>query len=101
MKEKESHTYIGFVLIIAFGVIVYGVLKLNWHMYEIGAIFFIVAFVSGLIDRMSLDDITNEFIKGAQSVLLAALVVGMARGILIIVESGGIIDTVILGFFWH
>lgn len=96
-EEKKSHKYIGLVLIIAFAVIVYGVLKLGWFMFEIGAIFFIIAFVSGIIGRMSLDDITNDFIKGANSVLLAALVVGLARGILIIIENGGIIDTIILG----
>lgn len=95
--ERKSHKYIGLLLIVAFSVIIYGVLQLGWFMFEIGAIFFIVAFVSGIIGRMSLDDITNDFIKGASSVLLAALVVGLARGILIIIESGGIIDTIIFG----
>lgn len=96
-QEQKSHKYIGLVLVSAFGVIIYGVLQLGWFMFEIGAIFFIVAFVSGIIARMSLDEITNDFLKGASSVILAALVVGLARGILIIIESGGIIDTIILG----
>ncbi|HLR68566.1 MAG TPA: YfcC family protein [Virgibacillus sp.] len=94
---KKYHGYIGLLLIIAFGIIIYGVLKLGWFMFEIGAIFFVVAFVSGLIAKMSLDDITDNFIKGANSVLLAALVVGLARGILIIIENGMIIDTIIFG----
>src|SRR5699024_928180 len=94
---KKYHGYIGLLLIIAFGIIIYGVLKLGWFMFEIGAIFFVVAFVSSLIAKMSLDDITDNFIKGANSVLLAALVVGLARGILIIIENGMIIDTIIFG----
>lgn len=97
IEEKKEHKFIGLILILAFAVIVFGVLKLGWFMYEIGAIFFIVAIVSGLIARMSLNEISDNFVEGTKTVILAALVVGFARGILIIIESGGIIDTIIMG----
>lgn len=97
VKERKEHKIIGALLIAAFAVIVFGVLRLGWFMFEIGAIFFVIAIVSGLISRMSFDDISNNFIEGAKSVLMAALVVGLARSILIIIESGGIIDTIIMG----
>lgn len=95
-QEKKEHKYIGALLIGAFALIVYGVLKLGWFMFEIGAVFFIIAIVSGLLSKMSLDKITDNFIEGAKGVLMAALVVGLARSILIIIESGGIIDTIIM-----
>lgn len=95
--EKKEHKFIGLLLLTAFGVIIFGVLKLGWFMFEIGAIFFIVAIVSGLLARMSLNEIADNFVEGTKTVILAALVVGMARGVLIIIESGGIIDTIIMG----
>lgn len=95
--EKKEHKLIGLLLLIAFGAIIFGVLKLGWFMFEIGAVFFIIAIVSGLLARMSLNDIADNFVEGTKTVILAALVVGFARGILIIIESGGIIDTIIMG----
>ncbi|MCG7335266.1 hypothetical protein MHZ95_08255 [Sporosarcina sp. ACRSM] len=96
LEHRKEHKYIGALLIVAFALIVYGVLKLGWFMFEIGAVFLIVGIVSGLLSKMSLDTITDHFIEGAKSVLLAALVVGLARSIVIIIENGGIIDTIVM-----
>ncbi|MBR3121798.1 MAG: YfcC family protein [Oceanobacillus sp.] len=97
LEPKKEHKLIWILLIAAFGTITYGVLKLGWYLYEIGAIFFALALLSAVIGRISLNSMTETFVKGAQGVLLAALVVGLARSILIIIENGQIIDTISLG----
>src|SRR5699024_6647258 len=81
IQVTTRHKFICIALIISFGLIVYGVLQLEWYLFEIAAIFFAVGIVSGLISKISLNDMTDTFIKGAQGVLLAALVVGFARSI--------------------
>ena len=92
-EPKKEHKYTWILLFIAFGGIIYGVLKLGWFLFEIAAIFFAMGLAAAFISRMTMNQMTDTFIKGAEEVLAAALIVGLARSVLIIIENGGIIDT--------
>lgn len=50
---------------------------------------------AGFVDGLKPDDIAKEFIKGAAGITMGALVVGLARAILVILQDAMIIDTVI------
>lgn len=70
--------------------VIWGVIRHGYYIPEITSQFFIMGLVSGIIgvvfkmNEMTTDDIAKSFQKGAADLLGAALVVGMAKGILII-----------------
>lgn len=77
--------------------LVYGVFKYEWYITEIAAIFLAIGILSGIVSGMKLDDIAKHFIAGAKDMTMGALVVGLARGILVVMEGSLIIDTIVYG----
>ena len=92
---ERKHAVIGGVILAGFVLLVWGVLTQGWYMNEINGIFISIAFFSGLLTRMRLTTICRVFASGAGGVFAAAVTSGLARAILIILESGIVIDTVI------
>ncbi|MGL5287028.1 Uncharacterized membrane protein YfcC, ion transporter superfamily [Aeromonas sp. RU39B] len=79
----------------AFGVMIYGVAVLGWWMAEISGVFLASAIIVGLIARMSEEQITSNFIDGARDLLGVALIIGIARGIVVIMDKGMITHTIL------
>lgn len=92
---KTKHGVIGLVFLAGLAVIVYGVLRLGWFMTEIGAVFVMVALISAFIGQLPVNRLCQAFTRGCCNVMTGALVIGMARSILVIIEAGAIIDTII------
>jgi uncharacterized ion transporter superfamily protein YfcC len=80
-----------------FGFIVYAVQALDWWMAEMSGGFLLIGMVAMLISRMSLNEGARAFVRGAEGMVVAALVVGFARGIQVVLTDGQILDTVIHG----
>lgn len=98
IKEfSGTHKLVLLVFGVGMGILIFGVFKFGWYITEIAAIFLAIGIVSGLVSRMSLNDICMHFIAGAKDMTMGALVVGLARGILVVMESGLIIDTIVQG----
>ena len=85
------------LLLVTIVVLVCGVLECNWYIAEISALFFAMGIVAGIIDRQSADDIAKLFLAGCKDILSAALVVGLASGIIFILKDGHVIDTLLYG----
>ena len=66
-----------------------------WWFAELAALFLVMGIVIGIVGRMREADLVNTFIDGARDLLGVALVVGLARGISVIMTNGLIIDTVL------
>ncbi|MGG4219216.1 YfcC family protein [Paenibacillus jamilae] len=81
--------------IVTLGAIVWGILAKGWYMTEIGALFFALGIFVGIVTKMSQKEIAENFVKGCGEFIYAAVIIGLARGILIIAEQGMIIDTVL------
>jgi uncharacterized ion transporter superfamily protein YfcC len=64
-------------------------------MARMGALFLGAAIVIGLIGRLGEKGLTGSFVDGARDLLGVALVVGLARGIVVIMEQGLIADTIL------
>ncbi|MBQ9417709.1 MAG: YfcC family protein [Bacteroidales bacterium] len=77
--------------------LVVGVLKFGWYIAEISALFLAMGIVSGILDRQSADDIAKLFLAGCKDILSAALVVGLASGIIFILRDGRVVDTLLYG----
>ena len=75
--------------------IIWGLVVQGWYMNEISGIFLAMGLLSGIIAGMSEKEIAAEFVNGLADFAFSAVVVGLARGILVIAEGGMIIDTVL------
>lgn len=84
-----------FVFISCFIIMVYGVIKLDWWFVEMTSVFFAGAIIIGFIARINEGTFVNTFIKGATSLLGVAFIIGIARGITILMEDGLISDTLL------
>ncbi len=91
------HILILVLLFVTIVALVVGVLKFNWYIAEISALFLAMGILAGIIDRQGADDIAKLFLAGCKDILSAALVVGLASGIIFILRDGRIIDTMLYG----
>lgn len=78
------------LIVLVFGVIVYG-----WYIAEISAVFFATGIAVGIAGKLSTKEITGSFIQGAKDLMATALIIALARGILIIATDGKIIGTIL------
>lgn len=92
---RLSHKLILLTLAVGVGVIVWGVLAKGFWITEIAAVFLAVGLLSGFIGRLSGDEMADAFIQGAKDMMGAALMLGLAKGIVILAENAGIIDTIL------
>ena len=89
-----------FILTLLFGTVYYlvvGVLGYGWYIMEIATLFLFMGVCSGVSIGKSASDIAKLFIEGMGDILSAAVVVGLAAGIVIVLQDGGIIDTILYG----
>lgn len=73
--------------------IIWGLVTQGWYMNEISAIFLAMGLFAGIIAGFSQQEIAQEFVAGIADFAFSAIVVGLARGILVIATDGMIIDT--------
>ncbi|MFP3324729.1 C4-dicarboxylate ABC transporter permease [Planococcus sp. SIMBA_160] len=91
------HGMVFLFLAIGLGVNVYGVFEWDWYLTELAASFIIIGFAAGLVGNLGVNRMFDAFIDGMKLVVFGALIVGFARAILVIMEQGVIMDTMIYG----
>ena len=74
---------------------IYGVSKLGWWFGEMTALFLGVTIVMAFLAKLSEKDFVDEFVKGASDLLGVALLIGISRGITIIMDNGLISDSIL------
>lgn len=92
---------------LAFLIMIYGVIPwsdlglplptMGWWFGEFAALFLGFGILIGLVGKLGEAELSETFIKGARDMLGVALVIGLARGISVIMNNGLIIDTIL---FW-
>jgi len=65
------------------------------YILEIATLFFAMGLAAGIAMNNSPNDIVKLFLEGVKDILPAAMVVGLAGGIIVILEDGQVIDTVL------
>lgn len=83
------------VFVASIGILIYGVIQHGWYFDEISALFLGMAIVAAIIGKMGLNGFANSLAKGMADVAAGALVVGIARGILVVLTDGNIIHTIL------
>ncbi|HTP01277.1 MAG TPA: YfcC family protein [Anaerolineales bacterium] len=99
------HKIILGLFFLAFVVMMYGVIPWSdlgislptwwWWFPEMTASFLLFAIVIGIVGRLSEKNLVETFIDGARDMLGVALIIGVARGITVIMTNGQITDTVL------
>ena len=92
---KSSRMFILNMLMFCILFMVVGVMGYGWYLQEICALFLALAVASGFAAGYSADDIAKEFIAGAKDIFSAALIIGFAAGIIVILKEGQVIDTML------
>ena len=98
LAEATLSTRQKLVLVIfaaTFAVMIWGVSTQGWWMAKMGALFFGASLVVGVVAWMGEKRFTGAFVDGARDLLGVALVIGLARGIVVIMEQGRISDTIL------
>ena len=103
MSGRQKAILVTFGL--AFGIMMYGVIPwedmgiglptLWWWFPEMTALFILFSVIIGLIGRLGEGELTDAFVDGARDLLGVALIIGIARGITVVMNNGGITDTVL------
>ncbi len=93
--RKSVHFFILNLLLFTIIFLIVGVMGYGWYIMEIATLFFAMGIFSGIAYNKSANDITKLFLEGVSDILSAALIVGLAGGILIVLEEGQIIDSIL------
>ena len=88
------------ILIFTIVFMVIGVMGFGWYLPEICALFLAMSIAAGISAGYSSDRIAKEFVAGAKDIFSAALIIGLAAGIIVILKDGKVID-IMLGSLAH
>ena len=95
--RKTVHYFVLTLLFATVYFLIVGVLGYDWYIMEIASLFLVLGIASGLAVNKSASEIAKLFLEGMGDILSAAVIVGLAGGIVIVLQDGGIIDTILYG----
>ena len=90
----NHHTAIILVCGAIFGFILFAVQQYGWWMADMAGGFFLMGIAAMLIARLPLDEATDAFVDGMRDMVVAALVVGFARGISVVLTEAQVMDII-------
>jgi len=93
--RKSVHFFLLQMLAFTVLFLITGVMGYSWYIMEIASLFFAMGVFAGLSLQKSSGDLVRLFMEGVKDILPAALIVGLAGGIIIILEDGQVIDTIL------
>jgi hypothetical protein len=78
-----------------FAVMIWGVSLGGWWMAEMSGLFLFAGIGIGLVGRLGEKGLVEAFVGGARDLLGVALIIGLARGIVVVMDAGHITDTIL------
>lgn len=96
-KLNLRHKLILFGLVATIALAVWGISQHGWYLYELGAIFIGWGIFTVITGRLGADEASNAFIEGVKDLASTAVLVGVARGIALIMEDGQILHSLVYG----
>lgn len=83
------------IFTLCFVVMIYGVSRLGWWFEEMTVVFLVGVIIIGFLAKVKEETFVTTFIKGASDLLSVAFIIGIARGVSVIMEQGLISDTIL------
>jgi uncharacterized ion transporter superfamily protein YfcC len=93
--RKSAHFFILNLLMFTIFFLIIGVMGYGWYVMKIAALFLVMGIIAGISMGKSPNDIVKLFLEGAKDIMPAALIVGLAGGIIVILEDGKVVDTLL------
>lgn len=90
-KHKVILLFVG----LAFAFMIFGTIQFKWTLDHMSAYFLGLAILVGVIGKIHYNQFIVHFMKGAEKLLYGALIVGAARAILVVLEQGQVLDTIV------
>ena len=94
----RMHTILA-LIVGAFALFVVGVLRWEWDFDQMSALFFAMGMIVGLVGKLGLEGTAEAYVDGFKSMAYAAMIIGFARAIYVVMNQGHIVDTVVRGLF--
>lgn len=94
-KFTGKHKLVLFTFVAFIAFFIYGAFNRDWGLNELVALFLMMGVVIAIIDRMSPNQFIRTFVEGAKAITYGALVVGIARAVIVILNEGAILDTIV------
>jgi len=91
--QKRIMTAVGAAMVI----LIYGMIVWKWGLFEMQGLFAGLVLVIAILARMSPDKTATEFSIGAGSLTSVAILIGVARAIQVVLDEGGVVDTMVYG----
>jgi uncharacterized ion transporter superfamily protein YfcC len=82
-----------------FATVVWGMQERAWDFNQLSAAFFIMGVVVGVVARMGVDGTAQAYVRGFREMAYAALLIGVARAIFVVLDQGRVVDTIVHGLF--
>jgi len=92
-----KHAMILAIAVAPMAAYVYGALRLDWGFNELSGAFLVGGLVAGLVGGFGISRTLTVYLEGMQSLLPAALMIGVARSISLVLEDGRVVDTILYG----
>jgi uncharacterized ion transporter superfamily protein YfcC len=96
-RMTGRHKAVLAIFALSLAAMVIGVVKFDWYIDEIAALFLSMAIVVGIVGRLGPDNWVAAFMQGAKDLAPTALVIAVARGTMILARDAHIIDTMLYG----
>lgn len=93
----KKHGVIILIFFIFIGIFLYGALELGWSIDELAAIFIMMGIAVAIVDKITPNEFMRKFMNGARGITYGALVVGIARAVIVVMEDGRVLDTIVHG----
>lgn len=85
------------IVVLAFTVLIVGMMNWGWGFNELSAEFFLVGMAAGLLGGLGLNGTSVAFVEGLREMTFASLIVGFAHAIPLVLSDGKVLDTIIYG----
>jgi uncharacterized ion transporter superfamily protein YfcC len=85
------------LLVLPMGLYVFGALRFDWGFNELSALFIVGAMAVGLVGGLGPTRTATTYLEGMQAMVPAAVMVGLARSISLVLEDGHVIDSILHG----
>ena len=87
------------IVLATFAAFVIGVTRFGWDFEQLSGLFFLMGLAAGLVGGLGLGGTADGYVEGFRSMAFAALLIGFARGIYVVLNEGHVVDTIVHGLF--
>lgn len=90
-----KHKLILIIVVASLVLVIWGSIKEGWGSSELTGVFLLMGILAGIIDGWNADKIAEVFLKGCEAIVFGALLTGVAKATLVVMQDGMIVDTII------